>query len=70
MILVDWEVESGEEEVVCSFDGGGVFGVTVVVEFEGCASAGGAVAELFLVGGVGGMGLVGGVGDSINKTPL
>ena len=73
-LLVDWEIELGSG-VDFSDDGAGVAAVDefidwgVVVAGE-CVSVEGTVVDVFILGGVGGVGLVGGVGDCISKPPF
>lgn len=66
LLLVDWETEAGAG-VDCPLDGLVDGGVVVVGEDVSVEDP---PEEVFILGGVGGVGLVGGVGDCISKPPL
>lgn len=71
-LLLVWGTAAGDG-ADCSLDAGTTFdgfinwGVVVAGE---CISVEDAVVGVFMLGGVGGIGLVGGVGDCISKPPL
>lgn len=71
-LLVDSGAEAGggvdcSLDVETALDGFSDWGVFVV---EVCVSVDGAVVDVFILGGVGGVGLVGGIGDCMSKPPF
>jgi len=68
-LLVDWVIAAGIG-VDCSLDVVVVEGDWEVVVAGECVSVEGAPVDVFILGGVGGVGLIGGVGDCISKPPF
>lgn len=67
ILLVDSDVTLGAGGELCSLDGRRVWDLAVA---GGCISAGCNSDDFFILGGVGGMGFVGGVGDCMSKSPF